>query len=241
MEGTGSMSPASDARPIGPEVQAQPAERPERKSHLGRFITLEPLDPNHATALWEQVRGEDHIWDYMPDGPFEDEANFGRLIDSKSASVDPLFWAVLDNASGQAVGYATLMRIEPTHRVIEVGNILFTPALQRQPGATEAMYLMARYVFDELGYRRYEWKCNALNAPSRAAAARLGFTFEGIFRQHMIVKGRNRDTAWFSVLDTEWPAVKRAFELWLSPENFDTDGRQRRSLASFRTEAEPAV
>ena len=126
------------------------------------------------------------------------------------------------------------MRVDPVHRVIETGNILYTPALQRTPGATEAMALLAGLVFDTLGYRRYEWKCNALNAPSRAAALRLGFTFEGVFRQHMVVKGRNRDTAWFSMLDREWPAVKRAFDQWLAPANFEPDGRQRRSLASFR-------
>jgi RimJ/RimL family protein N-acetyltransferase len=128
------------------------------------------------------------------------------------------------------MGYASYMRIEPAHRVIEVGSILFTSGLQRTYGATEAMYLMARHVFDDLGYRRYEWKCNALNAPSRRAAARLGFTFEGIFRQHMIVKGQNRDTAWFSMLDSEWAARKAAFERWLAPENFDETGRQRAAL-----------
>ncbi len=147
----------------------------------------------------------------------------------KAASDDPLFWAIVDRAAGEAQGYATLMRIEPVHRVIEVGNILFTPALQRKPGATEAMSLLAGHVFDDLGYRRYEWKCNALNAPSRAAALRLGFSFEGVFRQHMIIKGRNRDTAWYSMIDTEWPSVSRGFATWLAPDNFDSEGRQRRA------------
>src|SRR6185436_15486633 len=142
----------------------------------------------------------------------------------------PLFFTILHEATGTPAGYCSLMRIEPAHRVIEVGNILYLPSLQRTAGATEAMYLLARYVFDTLGYRRYEWKCNALNHPSRAAALRLGFTFEGVFRQHMIVKGRNRDTAWYSMLDSEWPALKTRFERWLSPGNFDDGGRQRMPL-----------
>jgi RimJ/RimL family protein N-acetyltransferase len=150
-----------------------------------------------------------------------------------AASEDPLFYAIVDRASGRAVGRAALMRIEPLHRVIEVGSILFTPPLQRTRGATEAMYLMARYVFDELGYRRYEWKCNALNEPSRAAALRLGFTYEGLFRQHMIIKGRNRDTAWYSMIDTEWQARRARFETWLAPENFDASGRQRTALSTI--------
>jgi RimJ/RimL family protein N-acetyltransferase len=141
-----------------------------------------------------------------------------------------MFFAIVDNASGDAVGYAALMRIDTKNRVIEVGGIMYSPRLQRTPGGTEAMYLLARYVFDDLGYRRYEWKCNALNAPSRGAALRYGFIFEGIFRQHMIVKGRNRDTAWFSMLDSEWPARKQAFEQWLRPANFDEDGIQKSRL-----------
>ena len=146
-----------------------------------------------------------------------------------------MFFAILENASGKAVGHASYMRIEPGHRVIEVGSILYTPALQRSTGATEAMYLMARHVFEDLGYRRYEWKCDARNAPSRSAAPRLGFTFEGIFRQHMIVKGENRDTAWYAMLDTEWPERKSEFERWLDLANFDPAGRQLISLASLRS------
>jgi RimJ/RimL family protein N-acetyltransferase len=230
------MSMDQQIRTVGVPVESRSVRRPERLTYEGRFVTLEPLALKHAEALWANTKGpeRDPIWDYMPDGPFADEATFQAFIHTKSGSADPMFWAILDRASGEAQGYATLMRIEPTHRVIEVGNILFSPAMQRTPGATEAMYLLARIVFDDLGYRRYEWKCNALNAPSRAAAARLGFTFEGIFRQHMIVKGRNRDTAWFSMLDTEWPACRAAFEHWLAPENFDQWGKQRQSLASLR-------
>ncbi len=156
---------------------------------------------------------------------------FDLHLQKAAVSEDPMFFAILDRASGAAVGYAAYMRIEPVHRVIEVGSILYTPQLQRTPLATEAMYLMARHVFEDLGYRRYEWKCNALNAPSRRAALRFGFTFEGIFRQHMIVKGRNRDTAWFSMLDSEWPARKANFERWLDPSNFGPDGRQKVSLS----------
>ena len=171
----------------------------------------------------------------MFEPPFPDKAAFRAHIERKSASEDPLFFAIIDTASGKAVGYETLMRIDTAHRVIEVGNILYGTPLQRTPGATEAQYLLMRYVFETLGYRRYEWKCNALNAPSRSAAERFGFSFEGIFRQHMIVRGRNRDTAWYSILDHEWSVQKAAFEAWLQPDNFDTDGRQRRKLSDFKT------
>lgn len=226
---------AIDPRPVGDPVDPGPAPRPERVAHEGRFVRLEPLDAaRHAPSLWHAVNGADQVWDYLFDGPFSDEAALRANLEVKAASGDPMFWAVVDVASGQTLGHVTLMRIDPVHRVIEVGNILYAPALQRTPGATEAMALLAGLVFDTFGYRRYEWKCNALNAPSRSAALRLGFTFEGIFRQHMIVKGRNRDTAWFSMLDGEWPALKQAFDDWLAPANFDRDGNQRRSLASFR-------
>jgi RimJ/RimL family protein N-acetyltransferase len=150
-------------------------------------------------------------------------------------SQDPFYFAIIDNATGKAVGRASYLRIEPKHRVIEVGAILYSPLLQRTRGATEAMYLMMRYAFENLGNRRYEWKCNALNDPSRRAALRFGFTFEGIFRQHMIMKGENRDTAWFSILDKEWPTAKEAFEKWLAPENFNPDGTQKTQLAALRS------
>jgi RimJ/RimL family protein N-acetyltransferase len=202
----------------------------------GRLVTLTPLDPvAHGEALYEATHGEaaDQLWLYLFEGPFPDRAAFDLHLQRVAASEDPLFFAILDRASATAVGYAAYMRIEPAHRVIEVGSILYTPRLQRTPLATEAMYLMARHVFEDLGYRRYEWKCNALNAPSRKAALRFGFTFEGIFRQHMIVKGRNRDTAWFSMLDTEWPARKASFERWLDPSNFASDGRQKMELSAL--------
>jgi RimJ/RimL family protein N-acetyltransferase len=222
--------------PLGPIVAATPARRPARITLEGHFVTLAPLDPvGHADALYQATRGEagDRLWDYLFDGPFADSRAFHAYLERLAASEDPLFFAILERASGKAVGHAAFMRIEPAHRVIEVGSILYTPRFQRTPGATEAMYLMARHVFEDLGYRRYEWKCNALNAPSRRAGLRLGFTFEGIFRQHMIVKGRNRDTAWFSMLDSEWPVRKTNFERWLDPSNFDVDGRQRLSLSSL--------
>jgi len=199
-------------------------------------VTIAPLDPElHGDSLWAGTGGFENaaLWDYMADGPFPERAEFDAHLRAKAASPDPKFFAIIDNASGEAVGHASLMRIDTKNRVIEVGGIMYSPRLKRTPGGTEAIYLLARYVFDDLGYRRYEWKCNALNAASRSAALRHGFTFEGIFRQHMIVKGRNRDTAWFSLLDSEWPARKQAFKEWLRPENFDKSGAQRRPLARF--------
>ena len=222
---------------LGLPVDATPVHRPERTTLPGRFVTLEPLRPEHTSDLFAVAGGSARaaLWDYMPDGPFAEPAALAEVIAKKAASADPLFFAIRDNASTRVLGHAALMRVDAANRVVEVGNILFGEGLQRTPGATESMVLLATYVFDTLGYRRYEWKCNALNAPSRAAAERLGFTFEGVFRQHMIVKGRNRDTAWFSMLDGEWPACRSAFEAWLAPGNFDADGRQRRSLAALRT------
>jgi RimJ/RimL family protein N-acetyltransferase len=199
----------------------------------GQYVIVERLDPaKHTEALWQGLGGESNapLWLYMPDGPFLERAAFDAYMRAKAISQDPLFFAIVDRQTGLAVGRATFMRIDPPNRVIEVGGIIYTHALQRSRGATEAMYLMARHVFEELGYRRYEWKCNALNEPSRRAALRLGFTFEGIFRQHMIIKGLNRDTAWFSMLDSEWPARKREFERWLDESNFDSDGRQKTAL-----------
>ena len=206
---------------------------PGRIGTEGRFVGLEPLDfGKHAEALWQGLGGVENedLWRYMRDGPFMDRAAFDAHLRTKAVSEDPLLFAIVDRGTGRAVGRAQLMRIDPPNRVIEVGGILYSRALQRSRGATEAMYLIARYVFEDLGYRRYEWKCNTLNEASRRAALRLGFTFEGIFRQHMIVKGKSRDTAWFSMLDSEWPARKRRFERWLDESNFDSEGRQRTRL-----------
>ena len=217
----------------------------------GRSVTIEPLDADrHSAAIWNAVRGHDEVWTWLADGPYASESSLYAALAEKQASQNAVFLAILPAPNGQgpdsacvpspyvpglhpAAGYASYMRIEPSHGVVEVGNILLSPILQRTTAATEAMYLMARHVFDDLGYRRYEWKCNALNQPSRRAALRLGFVFEGIFRQHMIIKGRNRDTAWFSMLDSEWPARKAAFEAWLDPANFDSRGKQKHSLARF--------
>jgi RimJ/RimL family protein N-acetyltransferase len=197
----------------------------------GRHVTLEPLNAErHAAALWQAVSGQDELWTWMADGPFASETDLRHSIEEKQSATGAVFLAIVTAATGQAAGWASYMRMEPAHGVAEIGNILLSPALQRTTAATEAIYLMARHVFDQLGYRRYEWKCNAENLPSRRAALRLGFTFEGIFRQHMVIKGRNRDTAWFSMLDREWPARKSAFEAWLAPANFDGKGRQRQSL-----------
>jgi RimJ/RimL family protein N-acetyltransferase len=235
------MSLNPTEQPIGDPVDARPAKRPERVMLQGRAIDLVPLNADaHADALFEGANGgeRNRVWTYLFDGPYTDPAVFRANIEAKAHSDDPLFFAILDKASGKAVGYQTFLRIEPAHRVIEVGNILYTPAMQRTIAATEAQYLFARYVFDELGYRRYEWKCNNLNAPSKRAARRFGFSFEGVFRQHMIVKGRNRDTAWFSMLDSEWPARRAAFEQWLAPDNFDASGRQKIALAALNAVAD---
>ncbi len=190
---------------------------------------MEPLDPDtHGDGIWKASGGEAnaHLWQWMPDGPFPDREGFDTSLANKKASEDPLFFAIVDTVTGEALGMASFLRIDPRHRVIEVGSIMYGPALQRSRQGTEAMFLMMRYAFDELGYRRYEWKCNALNEPSRRAALRYGFQFEGIFRQHMIIKGQNRDTAWFSILDSEWPTLKAGFERWLDPTNFDATGNQ---------------
>ncbi len=214
-----------------------PAERPQHVTLRGRIVSVVPLDAEaHADALYEASHGADRetLWRYMSEGPYPDIVAFKNTLRQKAASNDPLFFTIIDNASCKAVGFSAYLRIEPVHRTIEVGNILYAPVFQQTAGATEAMYLMACYVFEDLRYRRYEWKCNALNERSRRAALRLGFTFEGLFRQHMIVKGRNRDTAWFSMLDSEWPARKAAFERWLSPANFDKTGRQLEALSVCR-------
>ena len=222
------------------EIDPTPARRPQRVRLEGRSVTLVPIDADaHGDSLWEQIGGleNEYLWQYMFDGPFPDRASFDVYMRKRAAAEDPLTYAILDRQSGSPAGHVALMRTEPNHRCIEVGGIMFAPALQRTRGATEALYLLARYIFDDLGYRRCEWKCNTLNEPSRRAALRLGFTFEGIFRQHMIMKGRNRDTAWFSLLDREWPARKLAFERWLDASNFDAAGSQKSSLSACAREA----
>lgn len=221
--------------PAGPPADATPAQFPGTVTLRGRFGAVERLSTaKHGADLWQVLRGHDHVWAYLPSGPFADQAAFSSYLATCEQNEERIFYAVLDGG-GRAVGILSLMEIRPAMRVVEVGNIVYSPALQRTPLATEAQYLIARYAFETLGYRRYEWKCNALNAPSRRAAERFGFAYEGLFRQHMIVKGRSRDTAWFAMLDSEWPARKAAFERWLAPENFDRDGRQKASLAELNT------
>ena len=222
-------------QPVGEPVDARPAQRPQRTALCGRYVDVVPAAAAaHAADLYAAATGPgtDTIWTYLSVGPWTDRASLEAWLAQAERSQDPFTYALVDQASGKALGIATYMRIEPGHRVIEVGGIWFTPGLQRTRAATEAMYLMAKNAFEVLGYRRYEWKCNAFNEPSRRAALRLGFTYEGLFRQHMIARGRNRDTAWFSMLDGEWPARRAAFERWLAPENFDAAGRQRTRLAA---------
>ena len=216
--------------PVGPKVDARPAERPGPVALEGRFGSVVRLDAaRHGEALWEELEGHDRLWSYMSDGPFADRAAFSTWLTARETLTDPYYYAVLDR-DGRAVGVETLMSIRPEMRVIEVGNIMLGPSLQRSPLATETQYLLARYAIETLRYRRYEWKCYSLNAPSRSAALRFGFKFEGIFRNHMIIKGRSRDTAWFAMTDDDWPARKAAFERWLDPANFDAQGRQKQSL-----------
>ena len=217
--------PAWSARPFPPSTPMH-----------GRYCRVEPLDvERHAAELDDANRldAEGRNWTYLPIDAPADLSAYRNWLQKMRGKPDQLFHAIIDLAGDKAVGVAALMRIDPASGVVEVGHINFSPRLQRTRAATEAMYLMMRRVFDELAYRRYEWKCDSLNAPSRAAAQRYGFQFEGIFRQALVTKGRNRDTAWFSILDREWPAIKQAFEQWLDPANFDDAGRQRVSLSDM--------
>jgi RimJ/RimL family protein N-acetyltransferase len=221
-------------QPVGLRVErTSPAPRPGPVTLKGRHGRLEKLKADHAADLWSAFAGHDQVWTYIAaDGPFASDAEFAPHIERRAAADDPYAYAIID-PSDRAVGYVTLLRIVPEMRVIEVGHVLYSPALQRTPLGTETQHLLARYVFETLGYRRYEWKCDALNAASRRAALRYGFVYEGTFRQYMIAKGRNRDNAWYSMLDSEWPERKRNFERWLAPENFDGEGRQKLSLAAL--------
>jgi len=222
-------------QPIGlPVANTAPAPRPGPVTFKGRYGHLEKLRPDHAAELWHAFAGHEAVWTYIStDGPFATEVEFSAFLAKRAAADDPYAFAIIDTA-GRAVGYLTLLRIVPQHRVIEVGHVLYSPALQKTPLGTETQYLLARYVFETLGYRRYEWKCDALNAASKRAALRYGLVYEGTFRQFMINKdGRNRDNSWFSMLDVEWPARKANFERWLAPDNFDDTGRQKISLAAL--------
>lgn len=211
------------------------SKRPSRETMEGRLCRVEPLDPErHGASLFEANAAdtEGQNWTYMPYGPFDDLASYRSWLESVSELEDPLYYAIVEQKCGRATGVASYLRIKPEVGVIEVGHINLSPRLQRTPAATEAMFLMMQNVFD-LGYRRYEWKCDALNGPSRVAAQRLGFSFEGIFRQATMYKGRNRDTAWYAVIDREWPSIQSAFLRWLDPSNFDAQGRQRLRLSAL--------
>ncbi len=228
-------------QPIGEPMPGwSPRPRPPRTALVGRLCRLEPLDAERHAAALHAAYAEDRegrLWTYLPYGPFASAADYATWVASVQALDDPLFFAIADPSSGRPFGVASYLRIDPPNGVIEVGHLCFAPALQATTAATEAMFLMMRRAFDELGYRRYEWKCDALNEPSRAAAERLGFVHEGIFRQAVVTKGRSRDSAWYSIIDREWPALRSAFEAWLRPANFDAEGRQRRRLAELVTAA----
>jgi RimJ/RimL family protein N-acetyltransferase len=223
-------------QPIGIVVPNwKPASPPGQHPLAGKYCRVERLDPaRHAAELF-QANAVDQTganWTYLPYGPFENLEDYKAWMNRDCRGTDPLFYAIVDQITGVAVGVASFLRIDPANGSIEVGHINYSPLLQRTIAATEAMYLMMKHVFDQ-GYRRYEWKCNALNLPSRIAAQRLGFSYEGVFRQAAVVKGRNRDTAWYAMIDAEWPALQEGFRQWLDPENFDAEGKQRTPLSTF--------
>jgi RimJ/RimL family protein N-acetyltransferase len=219
---------------FGAEVPGfQPPPPPGPPVIEGRWARLERLDPDaHAAGLFAANAASDAIWDYLPYGPFPDQASYAAWVSEMAALTDPWFYAIRDRATGRLGGVASYLRITPAAGSIEVGHINLSPMLQRSRVATEALFLMMKWAF-EAGYRRYEWKCNALNLGSRRAAERYGMSFEGVFRQAAVVKGRNRDTAWFAAIDAEWPALSVAYQTWLADENFDAHGRQRQSLSSL--------
>jgi len=214
-------------------------ERPSAPVIEGRYVRLERLDAGrHSDELFvaSDTAEADQKFRWLPEAPPADRDGFRAWVAKVAASEDPLFYAVIDKASGKVAGRQTLMRIDAANGVIEIGNIYWGPLMSQKPGATEALYLFAKHVFDDLGYRRFEWKCNDDNLPSKKAAARFGFHAEGVFRQHLVVKGLNRDTAWFSIIDKDWVALRPAYEAWLSPANFDAEGKQKRRLEEFRAE-----
>lgn len=228
-------------QPIGAPVPTWTERRkPPRAPMQGRYCTVEPLEPRkHGRELFEAMAldAEGRIWTYLPYGPFSTHQAYAGWMQTTCMGEDPQFYAISDQATSKAVGVASLMRLDPKGGVIEVGHICLSPPGQRTRVATEAMFLMMKRAFDEIAYRRYEWKCDVLNVPSREAAERLGFTFEGIFRQATVYKGRNRDTAWYSIIDKEWLHLKTAFETWLDPANFDADGQQKRRLSALTAAA----
>lgn len=227
-------------QPIGDALPDwQPARFPKVAAMDGATCTLELVDnARHATDLYEAFAedADGRMWTYMVDGPFTSLNEMAQWLDRAAQLTDQVFYAIIDKKTGRAVGLASYLRIQPAHGVVEVGSIAYAPCLQRTVAATEAMVLMMRHAFEDFGYRRYEWKCDSLNEPSRKAAERLGFSYDGLFRQAIVYRGRNRDTAWYSILDSDWPVLKPAYVAWLDPGNFDTDGRQRRRLGDLITE-----
>ena len=226
-------------QPIGEAMQGwTERQRPPRITLEGRYCRLEPLDARrHGDDLFAAYAAapDGRAWTYLAPEPFTARSDFDAYLERNAASTDPLHYTVMDTGTGRAVGTLSLMRMDTANGVIEVGHVIFSPLLQRSRASTEAQYLLMKLVFETLGYRRYEWKCDSLNAPSRSAAARLGFSFEGIFRQLLVYKNRTRDTAWFSIIDGEWPLLKRAFDSWLSPDNFDARGAQVVALTDIRS------
>ena len=219
---------------LGPDLNWQPATRPQRTVIQGQYVRLEPLDiDKHTTPLYAAQAGDDRTWLYMGNGPFTDQASFRTYVEKMASSSDPLAFAVVPVGDSPA-GVITYLRIDEANGSIEIGHIWYGTHIQRTPATTEVVYLTARHAFEELGYRRFEWKCHNRNERSKRAAERFGFSFEGVFRNHMILRGRNRDTAWYSITAEEWPAIKAGFEAWLDPANFDADGRQIRTLAEAR-------
>jgi RimJ/RimL family protein N-acetyltransferase len=229
---------------LGNVLEWEAARDPDRVAMEGETVRLVPLDQAaHARELFTGSHGpgiSTDLWLYMSVGPFDTQEAFTSWLETCAQSTDPLFFTVIDSHTGRSSGMVSYLRITPGQGVIEIGNIWFSPTLQRTRQATEAIYLLARHVFDDCGYRRLEWKCNALNEPSRRAAERFGFRYEGLFRQHMVIKGRNRDTTWYAMIDRDWPVIRAAFERWLAPENFDEAGRQRQTLAAIRATIEVA-
>ncbi len=215
-----------------------PRPRPEAVPLEGRYVRLEKLEARHAEGLFaaSATVDADAKFTWLPENPPEDLADFRAWVEKVSASTDPLYFAIIDKATGKVAGRQTLMRIDPANGVVEIGNIYWGPLIARKAAATEALFLFAQYAFDTLGYRRFEWKCNNDNLPSKAAALRFGFQYEGLFRQHFVIKGLNRDTAWFAMIDKDWVTLKPAYEAWLAPENFDENGAQKRRLEDIRAE-----
>lgn len=228
-------------QPIGPALPDwTPRNRPERVTLSGQYCSVEPLDvERHGASLFEafRVKGAESMWTYLWVGPFEALADYQEYARTISRTEDPLHFAVVDTQTGRALGTFSLMRIEPTHGVIEIGHVTFSPLLQRTRVSTEAQSLLMGYVFDTLGYRRLEWKCDSFNEPSRSAAKRLGYEYEGRFRQAIVTRGRSRDTDWFSIIDGDWPVLRAGFKAWLNPSNFDEQNEQRQSLSACRDAA----